>query len=179
MILSSYKDFKFNIEDDSEFVQKYEEFLKTPIEENIKISSDEFNKMFEDIYDYLMSVDISKFKWIIFSFIKWNHLYLQNDYIIIENLLCGINNPAIIDFKLGKKEKVGKEKSSLEKILNSTSFKYGFRIMGSQVFSSSNKSFNLNNKLFFKDKYYCRNIKEDNLHIEIIDFFSVCTLIVT
>jgi hypothetical protein len=134
VIQTKFNHIDFNIEKDQEFEEKFEKFLKDEnyqIRENI--TNEKLIKMFEYLDEYLSRVSENKIKWIIFAFIKWNHLYMQNDFIVIENLLSGINDPAIIDFKLGKEEKVGKEKTSLEKIKQSTSHKYGFRIMGCQV----------------------------------------------
>ena len=135
IILNKYSYIDFNIEKDEEFKEKFDSFLK--IDDNgynkHKLPNGYISKMFEYLDEYLSKVSENKIKWIVFSFIKWNHLYLQNDFIVIENLLSGINEPAIIDFKLGKEEKVGKEKTSMDKIKQSTSHKYGFRIMGCQV----------------------------------------------
>ena len=36
LILNNFKDLQFNLEDDMEFKEKYEEFLNKPIEENFK-----------------------------------------------------------------------------------------------------------------------------------------------
>ena len=134
LIQNKFPQIDFNIENDNEFKEKFELFLEKDLSLIIEtISLEKFQKMFEFLDDYLKNVDETKLKWIIFSFIKWNHLYLQNDFIVIENLLSDINSPAIVDFKLGKEEKIGKEKTSMEKIKHSTSNKYGFRMMGSQV----------------------------------------------
>jgi hypothetical protein len=134
VIKTKYNYIDFNIEKDQEFEEKFKKFFEDDTDQTREnITNGQLSKMFEYLDEYLSKVSENKIKWIIFSFIKWNHLYLQNDFIVIENLLYGINDTAIIDFKIGKEEKVGKEKTSSEKIKQSTSHKYGFRVMGCQV----------------------------------------------
>ena len=131
-LVLKHNQLEINVENDSDFSKKFEEFKRIPVKD-FNINEKIKNNLFTKLDDNLGKMSESKLKWIIFSFIKWNHLYLEEDFIIMENMLEGFKMPTILDLKLGSETKVRNVKKSLDRINKSTSPTYGFRIMGSQV----------------------------------------------
>jgi hypothetical protein len=130
-----------NVEKDDEFKKKLQQFLTDKKEEgekkinlgenNIENISN-YNPYYEKLKENLISFGENKLKWILFWYVKWRHSFLKNDFIILEDLTKNMSIPAVIDFKLGFKQKISKKDLSI-KTLPTSSSDLGFRIMGLQV----------------------------------------------
>lgn len=145
-----------NLENDDEFNDKFNSYIKR----EIKLLDNEFISEFENLSP-------SKQNWILFWWIKWSYLFLQGDFVQVEDLTANMIQPIVIDIKLGSQPKKGlKEKSSMRKISETTSKTLGFRLMGSQRLDEQGR-------LVVTNKYICRKLDENGLKSE----FSKCFMV--
>lgn len=111
-----------NTENDENFNENYKLFLSEYNKEH-KYS---YEKYFQKLRSYLLSVCRNKLKWILFWFIKWHHSFMKNDFIIIEDLTADMSHPAILDLKLWSISKSSKKVPTVTTDI-------GCRIMGEEV----------------------------------------------
>ena len=170
-----------NIENDIKFNSIFETFIQENFQ-NIQINSS-FNKLEKRLVNYYKN-SRNKLKWILFSFLKWNNSFLNNNFIIMKNLTFNMENPAILDIKLGTSPKISKE-NNLIKNYDGAHKEIGCRIMGIQkgnVFKHryNTKNYSLNEfkeeiSLFFKNNHELINNTIDealNIISEIISKFK-------
>ena len=170
-----------NIENDIKFNSIFETFIQENFQ-NIQINTS-FNKLEKRLVNYYKN-SRNKLKWILFSFVKWNNSFLNNNFIIMKNLTFNMINPAILDIKLGTSPKISKE-NNLIKNYDGAHKEIGCRIMGIQkgnVFKHryNTKNYSLNEfkeeiSLFFKNNHELINNTIDealNIISEIIIKFK-------
>ncbi|KMZ77909.1 hypothetical protein PVIIG_00596 [Plasmodium vivax India VII] len=91
-------------------------------------------------------------------------------HIVLEDLVYGFKRPCVLDIKMGKRQrKIGasleKRKRQVEKSFRTTSHSLGFRLCGCQHYNK------INDKLFYKDKYWGRNLTKENIPWAIRNWF--------
>ncbi|ANQ09645.1 Uncharacterized protein PCOAH_00038820 [Plasmodium coatneyi] len=91
-------------------------------------------------------------------------------HIVLEDLVYGFKRPCVLDIKMGKRQrKIGasleKRKRQVEKSFKTTSHSLGFRLCGCQHYNK------VNDKLFYKDKYWGRNLTKENIPWAIRNWF--------
>lgn len=87
-------------------------------------------------------------------------------FVCLENLTYPFKHPCMMDLKMGSLAYNPKksQKQNL-KIQNSTSGCFSFRISGMEVYKSIDK------KIIFRNKYWGRSIKRENIHEALSLFF--------
>jgi hypothetical protein len=120
------ENFDINIEQDPELNIKLESLLNDkkifPKDKNFSFTSLKFLKQELD------SMNRDKLKWTLFWFVKWRHLFLNYDFIILEDLTYNMAHPAILDMKIGF--------NIMRNLLKPMAISFnecGLRIMGMQV----------------------------------------------
>ncbi|CAA9990768.1 inositol polyphosphate kinase, putative [Plasmodium knowlesi strain H] len=91
-------------------------------------------------------------------------------HIVLEDLVYGFKRPCVLDIKMGKRQrKIGasleKRKRQVEKSFKTTSHSLGFRLCGCQLYNKTS------DKLFYKDKYWGRNLTKENIPWAIRNWF--------
>ena len=142
------------LEKDSKFNEIFKSFLK---EKDIFLLKD-LNPSFKKLKEKLKTFSKDKLNWILFSFVKWRENFLKNEFIILENLTYDMEDPAILDIKLGSAIKISKENQKV-KIYKGASNEIGCRIMGIQKGE------------IFKNRYFTRNFTVEEFKNSIFEFF--------
>ena len=142
------------LEKDSKFNEIFKSFLK---EKDIFLLKD-LNPSFKKLKEKLKTFSKDKLNWILFSFVKWRENFLKNEFIILENLTYDMEDPAILDIKLGSAIKISKENQKV-KIYKGASNEIGCRIMGIQKGE------------IFKNRYFTRNFTVQEFKKSIFEFF--------
>ena len=117
-----------NIENDSNFIVNFNNYIN---DSSNVYNQLQLNETFNDLYKKLEELNQDKLNWILFWFVKWKDNFLNYDYIILENLLYNMVNPAIIDIKLGSTPRISKE-LKIVKRFGQALHTFGCRIMGLQ-----------------------------------------------
>ncbi|EWC74874.1 hypothetical protein C923_04484 [Plasmodium falciparum UGT5.1] len=91
-------------------------------------------------------------------------------HIILEDLVYGFKRPCVLDIKMGKRQrKIGasieKKKRQVEKSFKTTSHSLGFRLCGCQHYNK------VSDTLFYKDKYWGRNLSKEHIPWAIRNWF--------
>ncbi|SOV17349.1 inositol polyphosphate kinase, putative [Plasmodium gaboni] len=91
-------------------------------------------------------------------------------HIILEDLVYGFKRPCVLDIKMGKRQrKIGasieKKKRQVEKSFKTTSHSLGFRLCGCQHYNK------VSDTLFYKDKYWGRNLRKEHIPWAIRNWF--------
>ena len=125
-----------------------------------KINYDEslFTEIKEKI-NYIKNNSIERYKWILYWFIKYNYKFLLSDFVIIENIIVNMNEPSILDIKLGHALKISK-KTRKPKEFKGISKMTGCRLMG------------ILKKNSFINRYYCRLLSDNEYLMEFKHYFS-------
>lgn len=118
-----------NIQHDIMFEQKFRDFTN---EKNNVHNCEELDNSFNDLKDQLIYIrdnNINKFFWIFYWYIKWEQQFVNDNFIILDNLDYNKEEPTTIDIKVGEEKKISK-KSSKAKIYKGAHESFGCRIMG-------------------------------------------------
>lgn len=177
LIKNNYKASELNIEGDKNFLESFQNFIREPDNQGgrEKKSKEVYNKIFHDecsknpeiqlnnsfklLEKNLNAIPKNKLRWILFWFIKWKDNFLTNDYLILENLVYDMHNPAILDVKIGSSPRISKE-NKIKKFSGAIN-EIGCRIMGCQ------KNF------LFKNRYDTRDYTVEQFKEEIFNFFKI------
>eukprot|EP00731_Ephydatia_muelleri_P007697 Em0004g35a len=95
--------------------------------------------------------------------------YVEQDYIVLEDLTARYHSPCILDLKVGTRQH-GDDASEEKKIMHtkmctdSTSSSLGVRLCGAQMFNAATSEY------IFRDKYYGRQLDEARFHGALKDF---------
>ena len=86
----------------------------------------------------------------------------KEHYLVLENLLEGMQQPCSVDFKIGTGSK---KKFNTPKYAKSTTYTHHFRMCGAKVYQPSR------NTTVFKDKYYHQQVGPDQIELNLAHFF--------
>ncbi|CDW85914.1 inositol hexakisphosphate kinase 3 [Stylonychia lemnae] len=128
-----------------------------------QITPEEYKMKIEKTLDEL----VSKQAWL-GRLLKKTHKinFYDKPFICLENLTSPYKHPCMMDLKIGSVAYNPKKSQKQQlKILNSTSGCFSFRISGMEVYKTIDK------RIIFRNKYWGRSIKRDEIHDSLGMFF--------